>query len=176
MQDVVSQIRNLAFGARDRVQIQSLHIQRKEKGIHTGFLNMSKALIMNSTERPGIRLWRRYPHSAPDKRACRSSSGVCEPDSASPTVRRTVSNWGFAPPKTKNRPRGSRLKPGIRLWRRYPHSAPDKRACRSSSGVCEPDSAPPMVCRTVSNWGFAPPKTKNRPRGSVFVFGGAGRI
>ena len=28
----------------------------------------------------------------------------------------------------------------FRLWRRYPHPAPDKRACRSSGGVCEVDS------------------------------------
>ena len=27
-----------------------------------------------------------------------------------------------------------------RLWRGYPHPAPDKRACRSSGGVCEVDS------------------------------------
>ena len=27
--------------------------------------------------------------------------------------------------------------PGVRLWRRYPHSAPGERAPRSSSGVCE---------------------------------------
>ena len=28
----------------------------------------------------------------------------------------------------------------FRLWRRYPHPAPDKLACRSSGGVCEVDS------------------------------------
>ena len=28
----------------------------------------------------------------------------------------------------------------FRLWRRYPHPAPDKQACRSSGGVCEVDS------------------------------------
>ena len=28
----------------------------------------------------------------------------------------------------------------FRLWRIYPHPAPDKRACRSSGGVCEADS------------------------------------
>ena len=28
----------------------------------------------------------------------------------------------------------------FRLWRRYPHPALDKRACRSSGGVCEVDS------------------------------------
>ena len=27
----------------------------------------------------------------------------------------------------------------FRLWRRYPRPAPDKRACRSSGGVCEPN-------------------------------------
>ena len=56
---------------------------------------------------PGIRLWRRYPHSSPDKRACRSSSVVCEPDSASPTARRTASNLGALPhQKQKGHPRG----------------------------------------------------------------------
>ena len=28
-----------------------------------------------------------------------------------------------------------------RPWREYPHPAPDKRACRSSGGVCEVDSS-----------------------------------
>ena len=28
----------------------------------------------------------------------------------------------------------------FRLWRIYPHPAPDKRACRSSGGICEADS------------------------------------
>ena len=28
----------------------------------------------------------------------------------------------------------------FRRWRRYPHPMPDKRACRSSGGVCEVDS------------------------------------
>ena len=32
---------------------------------------------------------RRCPHSAPGEQALRSSSGVCEPDSASPLARRT---------------------------------------------------------------------------------------
>ena len=34
---------------------------------------------------------------------------------------------------------------------RYPHSAPEKRAFRSSSGVCEPDSASPAACRAALN-------------------------
>ena len=28
----------------------------------------------------------------------------------------------------------------FRAWRRYPHPAPDKQACRSSGGICEVDS------------------------------------
>ena len=33
----------------------------------------------------------------------------------------------------------------FRLWRRYPHPAPDKRACRSSGGVCEVDSMSKLI-------------------------------
>ena len=32
-------------------------------------------------DRPGIRLWRRYPHSTPGEQAPRSPSGVCAPAS-----------------------------------------------------------------------------------------------
>ena len=33
----------------------------------------------------------------------------------------------------------------FRLRRRYPHPAPDKRACRSSGGVCEVDSMSKLI-------------------------------
>ena len=59
----------LCCALRNRVQIQSLHPKRKNKGHHTGVPQVW----------PGIRLWRRYPHSTPEKRAFRSPSGVCEP-------------------------------------------------------------------------------------------------
>ena len=32
------------------------------------------------------------------------------------------------------------IHPGIRLWRRFARSAPEKQAFRSTSGECEPDS------------------------------------
>ena len=46
----------------------------------------------------------------------------------------------------------------IRRWRRYPHSTPDKRACRSSSGVCEP-RAYGAVVRIL----YSPARTKKAP-------------
>ena len=39
---------------------------------------------------------------------------------------------------------------GIRLARRYPHSAPGKRAYRSSSGVCEPRAYGAVVQNPLS--------------------------
>ena len=56
-----------------------------------------------------FRLLRRYPHPAPDKRACRSSGGVCEPEHL--RVREFHLRWIFARPAACERaPR--------RLWRR----------------------------------------------------------
>ena len=83
-----------------------------------------KALIKRSAKRPGIRLWRRYPHPAPDKRACRSSSGVCEPDSVAPRRTEPFQIQSLHRQKKKQRtPHGvSRIgdfMPGIRFQRRY---------------------------------------------------------
>ena len=42
------------------------------------------------------------------------------------------------------------VKRDIRRRRRYPHSVPDKRACRSSSGVCEPRASQGSALRFES--------------------------
>ena len=65
-----------------------------------------------------------------------------------------------------------RLRPGIRPWRRYPHSAPDKRACRSSSGVCEPDSVAPRCTEPSSNPKPTHPKERKKEstRDSFFLW------
>ena len=62
-----------------------------------------------------------------------------------------------------------RCHPGIRHRRRYPRSAPDKQACRSSSGVCEPDSATPWACRAQFKSDDTAKEKKNGiPRGIPF--------
>ena len=40
-------------------------------------------------------------------------------------------------PKLKNKYVRLHLAELFRLWRIYPHPSPDKRACRSSGGLCE---------------------------------------
>ena len=67
--------------------------------------------------RPGIRPWRRYPHSAPDKQACRSSSGACEPDSVAP--RRTEPSSNPKPTSSKERKKES-TRDSFFLWRCRP--------------------------------------------------------
>ena len=47
--------------------------------------------------------------------------------------------------KEKQHPNRSARHPGIRCTRRYPHSAPAVQARRSTSGVCELDSASPAA-------------------------------
>ena len=91
-----------------------------------------------------FRRWRRSPHPASDKQACRTSGGVCEADSTN-RVRRATSLW-----LRKYDARCCIIKNQIccsmhhgvlfRRWRRSPHPASDKQACRTSGGVCEADS------------------------------------
>ena len=58
------------------------------------------------------------------------------------------------------------LHPGIRRWRRYPHSAPEKRAFRSSSGVCELDSATLKLAEHSSNR-MEPPEREKTASGGI---------
>ena len=80
-------------------------------------------------------LRRRYPLPSPDKQACRSSVGVCEPRA----LRHCGENPLLRCQKKENRPSNDGSCIGVFvLRRRYPLPSPDKRACRSSVGVCDP--------------------------------------
>ena len=71
---------------------------------------------------PGISRYARiFARSTPDKRACRSSSGECEPDSAAPEGRAEPDSFRA-------------LFPEFRLWRIYLALAAGERAPRRSSG------------------------------------------
>jgi len=87
----------------------------------------------------GIRLRRRFTRPAPDKQACRSSVGECEP--ALVALRQTGSKVSVTPTIAKGTvctvPYLTTCQ-GIRLRRRFTRPAPDKQACRSSVGECEP--------------------------------------
>ena len=65
----------------------------------------------------------------------------CEPNSAALCLR---SVFDVRVPMQKGPPKADlthETKREFRLWRIYPGPAPDKRACRSSDGICEPNSA-----------------------------------
>ena len=49
----------------------------------------------------------------------------------------------------------------------YPHSAPDKRACRSTSGICEPTVAKATGSESVHRLGA---KKEGLPQGKSFFF------
>ena len=62
----------------------------------------------------GIRQGRRYPRSPPGEQAPRSTSGVCELDSASLVARRAQFKSDGPPKKENGIPRGIPSHPGIR--------------------------------------------------------------